>query len=105
MFPNALFRFAYVGNIDSQGSCQSDLMVLFLYKDLANMLGHGEFSQSIALSHPISVIADCFVFILQIKTEHLFRLLRSLHWLGDNAWHPAQVVAEIAANSGDRQDV
>ena len=29
-FPNVLFRFAYVGNIDSQGSCQSDLMVLFL---------------------------------------------------------------------------
>ena len=58
---------ANIGNFFSEGSGQVDLMVLLLHKDLANLLRHREFTKSFALPDAIAIIADGFVFILEIE--------------------------------------
>ncbi len=43
--PSGHFVFAgTVRNIDAQGRCQGDLMILLVHQDLANLLGHREFA-------------------------------------------------------------
>jgi hypothetical protein len=83
---------ANVGNFFAEGSGQIDLMILFLHEDLANLFRHGIFSERFTLLDAIAVIADVFVFTLEIVVEHVFRIFRRAHWLGRDGQHFAQVV-------------
>src|SRR5215469_2006752 len=67
-------------------------MVLFLHQDLANLLRHRELSQNFTLPDPIAIIANGFVFILEIEAEHLFRISRGSYRLGSNRWHFPEII-------------
>src|SRR5215472_15940372 len=75
-------------------------MVLLLYKDLANLLRHREFSQHFTLPDPIAVIANRFVFVLEIEAEHLFRIFRGAYRLGSNRWHFPEIINLPRDNQG-----
>jgi hypothetical protein len=49
-------------------------MVLLLHENLANLFGHRVFSERFTLPDAISVFANCFVFIVEIKPEHVLRI-------------------------------
>src|SRR3954469_20221280 len=67
-------------------------MVLLLHEDLANLFRHREFSQIFALSDSIAVIANGFVFILEIEAQHLLWIFRGAYWLGRNRWHLPEII-------------
>ena len=67
-------------------------MVLLLHEDLANLLRHRVFSESFTLPDAIAVIANGFVFIVEIVSEHVFRILRRAHRLGSDHGHFAEIV-------------
>jgi hypothetical protein len=72
----------YVGWTLTQRGCQIELMFLLLNQEFADRLGHGEFAQGFALTHPIAIVTNRFVLILKIEPEHVLRIFRLLHWLG-----------------------
>ena len=47
-------------------------MILLLHKDLANLFRHRVFSKRFTLPDAVAVIANGFVFIVEIVPEHLF---------------------------------
>src|SRR5580698_10925993 len=55
-----------VWNLFAKGSRQVDLMVLLLHQDLANLFRHRVFSKRFTLPDAIAVIANGFVFIVEI---------------------------------------
>ena len=83
---------ADVWNFHAQRSGQIDLMVLLLHEDLANLFRHREFSKRFTLPDAIAVIANGFVFIIEIVPEHVFRIFRCAHRLGSDRRHFAEIV-------------
>ena len=67
-------------------------MVLLLHEDLANLFRHREFSEQFALPNAVAVIANGFVFILEVVPEHVFRILRCAYGLGSDHGHFAEIV-------------
>ena len=67
-------------------------MVLLLHEDLANLFRHREFAQRFALPDAIAVIANGFVFIVEIEPEHVFRLFRCAYRLRSDGRHFAKIV-------------
>src|SRR5689334_5277190 len=65
-----------VWNFFTEGGGQIDLMVLLLHEDLANLFSHRVFSKRFTLRDAIAVIANGFVFIVEIVAEHVFGVLR-----------------------------
>ena len=49
-------------------------MVLLLHEDLTNLFRHRVFSKRFTLPDAIAVIADGFVFVVEIVPEHVFRI-------------------------------
>src|SRR5579864_5922629 len=64
---SCLPRPAKIGDVFSQSCSQIDLVVLLVHQNLPDLLGHGKLAQRFALTHPLTVIADGLVFVLQIK--------------------------------------
>jgi hypothetical protein len=67
-------------------------MVLLLHEDLANLFCHRIFSERLALPDAIAVIANSFVFIIEIILQHVFRAFRCAYRLGSNRRHFAKIV-------------
>jgi hypothetical protein len=61
---------------------KSDLMILFLHEDLSNLFRHRVFSERFTLRNAFAVIANGLVFIIEIKTEHVFRIFRCAYRFG-----------------------
>ena len=83
---------AKVWDFFAEGRGQIDLMVLLLHQDLANLFRHRVFSKRFTLPDAIAVIANGFVFILEIEPQHVFRIFRCAHRLGGDHWHFAEIV-------------
>ena len=45
-----------IGNFDSQGTRRSDLVVLFLDENVADMFGDGIFAERFAFAHALTVV-------------------------------------------------
>ena len=67
-------------------------MVLLLHEDLANLFRHRIFSQRFALPDAIAVIANGFVFIIEIVAQHVFRIFRCAYRLGSDHRHFTEIV-------------
>jgi hypothetical protein len=67
-------------------------MILLLHEDLANLFRHCVFSKRFTLPDAIAVIANGFVFIIEIIPEHVFRIFRCAYRLGSDYWHFAEIV-------------
>src|SRR6266566_7799203 len=67
-------------------------MVLLLHQNLANLFRHRIFSKRLALRDAIAIIANGFVFIIEIVAEHVPRILRCADRLWRDRWHFAQIV-------------
>src|ERR1700687_1272151 len=55
----------------AQSSRQSNLVVLFVDQDLANLFAHGIFRQLFALADPLAIIPNSFSFVFEIELQHL----------------------------------
>src|SRR5665213_127266 len=89
-----------IRNILTERRRQIDLMILLVDEDLSDMLGNCKFAESFALSHSLTVVSDCFVFILQIEAQHFARILRSLNDLCCHNWHFSEIVDLLGNNQG-----
>ena len=67
-------------------------MVLLLHEDLADLLGHGELAERLALPDALAVIDDGLVLVIEVEFQHVARLLRDLHRLRRDARHLAEIV-------------
>jgi len=67
-------------------------MILLLHEDLANLFRHREFSKRFTLPDAIAVIANGFVFIVEIIPKHVFGIFRCAYRLGSYHWHFAKIV-------------
>src|SRR5687767_11309938 len=72
----ALFWLAHVGYVVTHGSRQVVLVLLLLHQDCANVFGDGIFTEGLALAHPLAVVADGIVLVLQVEPQHLFSFVR-----------------------------
>jgi len=81
-----------VGDINAQRDSQVDLMVLLIDEDVANLLGHGEFSEQFALADAIPVIAHRLIFIFEIGAEHLVVFAAEFDGPGLDGWRSTQIV-------------
>src|ERR1043166_1772165 len=80
---------ADVRDFYAEGGGQIDLMILLLHEDLANLFRHRVFSKRLALSDAIAVIANGFVLVIEIVSEHVFRIFRRAHRFGSDRRHLA----------------
>ena len=64
------------GGVFSKGSCQVDQMILFMLQNLADVFGHGVFSQTLAVTDPFTITSNGCHFVLEIESKHLLRLYR-----------------------------
>src|ERR1022692_918775 len=55
----------------AQSRRQSNLVVLFVDQDLANLLAHGILAQLFALADSLAVISNRFRFVFEIELQHL----------------------------------
>src|SRR5689334_18938551 len=83
---------AHVGNFLAESSGQIDLMILLLHEDLADLFRHCILFQRFTLTDALSVIANSFVFVLEIEPEHVFRIFRRAYRLWSDRWHFAEIV-------------
>src|ERR1700693_1205003 len=67
-------------------------MVLFVHEDLADVFGHGEFTESFALANAISVIANGFRLVLEIELEHVPGFFGSSDWLWLSGGHATEII-------------
>src|SRR6188472_4570264 len=67
-------------------------MVLLLHQDLANLFSHRILSKRFTLRDSIAVIANGFVFILQIEAKHVSRAFRCADRLWTNDRHFAEII-------------
>src|ERR1700751_3002247 len=67
-------------------------MVLLLHQNLADLFRHRIFSKRLALRDALAIIANGFVFIIEIVTEHVPRIFRCADRLWRDRWHLAQIV-------------
>src|ERR1700747_2179800 len=82
----ASFRAAAdVRNLNAQRRGQIDLMILLLHEDLANLFRHREFSERFALPDAIAIIANGFIFVVEVEPQHIFRTLRRANGFGVTA--------------------
>ena len=72
---------ADIRNFYAQGGGQINLMILLLHDDLANLLGHRVFAKRLTLPNSVAVIANGFIFILEIiaEHEHKFRIVSAAY--------------------------
>src|SRR5262245_24439516 len=70
-----------VGYLDAQRGRQVDLMLLLVDQDLADVFGHRELPERLALADALAVVADRLVLVLEVESEHVLGLLRRLHRL------------------------
>ena len=82
----------HVGNIFAEGGGQIDLVVLLLHEDLANLFGHGKFSERLALPDSVAVIANGGVFVFEIEAQHLFWIFGCANRLRSDGGHFAQII-------------
>src|ERR1019366_3116382 len=75
-------------------------MVLLLHEDLANLFCHRVFSKRFTLPDAIAVIANGFVFIIEVVPEHIFRIFRCAYRLGRDRWHFCRDSRSAARGSG-----
>ena len=71
---------------------QIDLMVLFLDEDLSNLLRHRVLSKNFTLADAIAVVANGFIFVIEIISEHVFRIFRCAYRLWSYRGHFAEVI-------------
>src|SRR6516165_950846 len=57
-------------DILAQSRRQVDLVFLLVHQDLADMLGHRELAQRLALTNAFAVVAYRSVLVLQVKVQH-----------------------------------
>src|SRR5579859_2122551 len=57
----------YVRHLDTERGRQIDLVILFLHQDFADLLGHGEFAEHLALPDAVAVIANGLVLVVEIE--------------------------------------
>ena len=67
-------------------------MILLVHENLADLFGHRVLSQLFALANAVAIIADRIILVLQIETEQLTRIFRSLHGLRIYGGHCAQII-------------
>jgi hypothetical protein len=83
---------ADVWNFYAKRSGQIDLMFLFLDKDLSNLLRHRVLSKNFTLADAIAVVANGFIFVIEIISEHVFRIFRCAYRLWSYGGHFAEVI-------------
>src|SRR4029450_14037012 len=77
----ALRTSAKVRDFFAESLGEIDLMILFLYQDLANLLRYRVLPKVFTLPDAIQVVTHGLVFIVEIVPEHLSRSLRRAHGL------------------------
>ena len=97
----AFVGFADVGDVHAEGGGQVGLVFLLLDQDAADVFGDGVFAEGFALPDALAVVADRFVLVVEVETEHVFGLVGELDRLHGGRWHAAEIV-DLA---GDRQRV
>ncbi len=66
---------AGVRRVDPERGCQSDQVILLLYKDAAQALGDSKFVQFIGLFDAAPILPNGFLLVRQIELQHLFCVL------------------------------
>ena len=69
-----------------------DQVILFVEKDLSNMLGDRNFTHRLALAHTFAVIANCLGFVFEIKAQHFLRFVRDPYGFGLHRRHRTKIV-------------
>src|SRR5260370_42007386 len=67
-------------------------MVRVVYKDLAILFRHSEFTKRFPLPVAIAVMSNGVVFIFETEPQYLFRIFRRAYLLGSIPWHFAEIV-------------
>src|SRR5580704_14850734 len=67
-------------------------MVLLLHEYLTNLFRHRIFFKRFTLPDAIAVVANGFVFVIEIVPKHVFWIFRCTHRLGSDRWHFAEIV-------------
>src|ERR1700747_1046099 len=91
---------AKVWNVFAERGSQINLVVLLLHQNLTNLFRHCIFSERFALRDALAIIANGFVFIIEIVSEHVSRFLGCAHRLGRDRWHLPQIVNLTRENQG-----
>src|SRR3984957_21008674 len=81
--------FIHVRHLDAERGWQIDLVILLLHQDFADLLSHGEFAERLALPDTVAVIANGFVFVVEIEPQHVLGIFRGLDRLRRNGRHRA----------------
>src|SRR5262245_21171412 len=95
-----LLRLCHVWNIDAQSRGEVSLMLLLLDDDLPKVFRDGVFAQGLALPHALAVVADRFVFIVQIEAKHILGFFGDFHGLRRDRWHPTEIVDLFGNDQG-----
>jgi hypothetical protein len=88
---------AHVRNFFAQGSSQVDLVVLLLDQDLPDRFDECEFAEGFALPHAIAVVANRFVLIVEIESQHLLGVFGRFDRLRRDRGHLTEIV-DLAGN-------
>src|ERR1700744_1428040 len=67
-------------------------MILLIDENLAYLFGHGEFAETFALPHTLSIISDRLVLVFKIKAKHLAGVFGGAYLFWSGAGHFAEVV-------------
>jgi len=81
-----------IRDVFAESSSQVDLMILLLHQNLADLFRHRVFSKRFTLRDAIAVIANGFVFIIEIVPEHVSGIFRCADWLGGHHRHFAEII-------------
>src|ERR1019366_6440161 len=87
----------------AQSRRQSNLVVLFVDQDLANLFAHGIFSQVLALADSLAIISNRFRFVVEIELQHLGGFFRCSDGLGFNRRHTAEIINLLGDDQGVTQ--
>src|SRR5580692_6713398 len=68
----------HVRHLDAERCRQIDLVILLLHQAFADLLGHGEFAERLALPDAVAVTANGLVFVVEIEPQHVLGFFRGL---------------------------
>jgi hypothetical protein len=92
------FLFATVGSwlALAQSSGQSNLVVLFVDQDLANLFAIGIFKLTPRMADWLAIIANGFSFFFEIELQHLFCMFRRPDAVGLHGWHTPKTISLLS---------
>ena len=79
-----------IRDVFAESSSQVDLMILLLHQNLADL--PSRILQALHIADAIAVIANGFVFIIEIVPEHVSGIFRCADWLGGHHRHFAEII-------------